>query len=58
MKALVYHGAGSAVEGVKKGDLVCLPFNIGCGHCKNCEGGLTGYCLTANPGTAGPVPSV
>ena len=44
---------GSAVERVKKGDLVCLPFNIGCGHCKNCEAGLTGYCLTANPGTAG-----
>jgi glutathione-independent formaldehyde dehydrogenase len=44
---------GKGVERVKKGDLVCLPFNIGCGHCKNCEHGLTGYCLTANPGTAG-----
>jgi glutathione-independent formaldehyde dehydrogenase len=44
---------GAAVERVKLGDLVCLPFNIGCGHCKNCEAGLTGYCLTANPGTAG-----
>lgn len=33
---------------------VCLPFNIGCGHCKNCERGLTAYCLRANePGTAG-----
>jgi glutathione-independent formaldehyde dehydrogenase len=44
---------GKGVERVKQGDLVCLPFNIGCGHCKNCEHGLTGYCLTANPGTAG-----
>ena len=30
-----------------------LPFNIGCGFCKNCERGLTGFCLTVNPGTAG-----
>jgi glutathione-independent formaldehyde dehydrogenase len=44
---------GAGVERVKQGELVCLPFNIGCGHCKNCEHGLTGYCLTANPGTAG-----
>jgi glutathione-independent formaldehyde dehydrogenase len=44
---------GPAVERIKKGDLVCLPFNIGCGFCKNCERGLTGFCLTANPGTAG-----
>lgn len=34
------------------GDLVCLPFNIGCGFCENCERGLTGFCLTANPGAA------
>jgi threonine dehydrogenase-like Zn-dependent dehydrogenase len=26
-----------------------MPFNISCGHCKNCERGLTAYCLTANP---------
>jgi glutathione-independent formaldehyde dehydrogenase len=35
------------------GDMVVLPFNIGCGFCKNCESGLTGFCLTANPGNAG-----
>ena len=23
----------------------CLPFNIACGYCKNCERGLTNYCL-------------
>ena len=33
--------------------MVCLPFNIGCGFCANCERGLTGYCLTVNPGNAG-----
>ena len=44
---------GNAVERVKVGDVVCLPFNIGCGFCQNCERGLSGFCLTANPGTAG-----
>jgi len=44
---------GKAVEKVKPGDMVCLPFNISCGHCRNCERGLTGFCLTANPGNAG-----
>ena len=28
---------GSAVERVKVGDYVCLPFNVGCGFCENCE---------------------
>jgi glutathione-independent formaldehyde dehydrogenase len=44
---------GVGVDRVKVGDLVCLPFNIGCGFCENCEKGLTGFCLTANPGSAG-----
>ncbi len=44
---------GAAVDRVKVGDRVCLPFNIGCGFCENCEKGLSGYCLTCNPGTAG-----
>ena len=44
---------GSAVERIKLGDRVCMPFNIGCGYCANCERGLTGFCLIANPGTAG-----
>ncbi len=30
-----------------------MPFNVGCGFCENCERGLTGFCLTTNPGTAG-----
>src|ERR1700735_4700123 len=44
---------GGAVDRIKVGDWVCLPFNIACGFCKNCERGLTGFCLTANPGSAG-----
>ena len=44
---------GSGVTRVKVGDYVCLPFNIGCGFCVNCERGFTGFCLTANPGFAG-----
>jgi glutathione-independent formaldehyde dehydrogenase len=44
---------GAAVDRLKVGDMVSLPFNIGCGTCKNCEAGLTGFCLRANPGSAG-----
>ncbi len=44
---------GKAVVRVKIGDRVCLPFNISCGFCKNCERGETGFCLTVNPGVAG-----
>jgi glutathione-independent formaldehyde dehydrogenase len=40
---------GDAVQKVEVGDWVCLPFNIACGHCVNCERGLTNYCLTAQP---------
>jgi len=44
---------GNGVERIKVGDRVCMPFNVGCGFCENCERGLTGFCLTANPGSAG-----
>jgi glutathione-independent formaldehyde dehydrogenase len=44
---------GSAVAGIQAGDYVCLPFNISCGFCENCERGLTAFCLTTNPGKAG-----
>ncbi|MDR4480709.1 MAG: glutathione-independent formaldehyde dehydrogenase [Nitrospira sp.] len=44
---------GKAVVRVKVGDMVCLPFNISCGFCQNCERGFTGFCLTLNPGVAG-----
>ncbi|HEX5995958.1 MAG TPA: glutathione-independent formaldehyde dehydrogenase [Jiangellales bacterium] len=41
--------AGPAVDRVQVGDMVCLPFNVACGFCANCERGLTAYCLTTNP---------
>lgn len=49
---------GQAVDTVKKGNKVCLPFNLGCGFCANRERGLSGYCLTLSdqsvmPGMAG-----
>ncbi|WP_254072136.1 alcohol dehydrogenase catalytic domain-containing protein [Rathayibacter sp. VKM Ac-2857] len=40
---------GDGVDKVAVGDHVVLPFNVACGHCKNCERGLTNYCLTAQP---------
>ena len=40
---------GSAVVKLSPGDRVCVPFNIGCGFCRNCEEGLTAFCLTAHP---------
>lgn len=44
---------GNGVTQVQVGERVCLPFNVSCGFCKNCERGLTAFCLTVNPGTAG-----
>src|SRR5271170_3873719 len=39
---------GAGVVSVKVGERVSLPFNISCGFCRNCEAGLTAYCLTTN----------
>jgi threonine dehydrogenase-like Zn-dependent dehydrogenase len=44
---------GGAVDRIRVDDWVCLPFNIGCGFCRNCERGLTAFCLTVNPGSVG-----
>ena len=45
---------GGGVDKIRVGDMVSVPFNVSCGHCNNCERGLTNYCLTANePGVAG-----
>lgn len=44
---------GKCVNRVKVGDWVCVPFNIACGTCRNCEKGLTAYCLVTNPGNVG-----
>ncbi|SDH91226.1 Threonine dehydrogenase [Sinosporangium album] len=40
---------GSAVRKVQVGEYVVLPFNIACGFCKDCERGLTNFCLTMRP---------
>lgn len=40
---------GDGVDKVQVGDRVVIPFNVACGHCKNCERGFTNYCLTAQP---------
>jgi glutathione-independent formaldehyde dehydrogenase len=44
---------GNAVDKIKVGDWVAIPFNVSCGHCANCERQLTAFCLTMNPGMAG-----
>ena len=40
---------GSAVEKVKVGDRVMVPFNISCGKCAFCKQELYGNCHEANP---------
>ncbi|GLX11015.1 glutathione-independent formaldehyde dehydrogenase [Microbispora sp. NBRC 16548] len=40
---------GPGVVRVRVGDMVCVPFNVACGFCANCESGLTAFCLTTNP---------
>lgn len=44
----VVEEVGEAVQSIKKGDRVVLPFNISCGFCHNCERGNTHACLTMN----------
>ncbi|HUY51522.1 MAG TPA: formaldehyde dehydrogenase, glutathione-independent [Streptosporangiaceae bacterium] len=45
--------AGPGVEFIKVGDLVSVPFNIGCGRCRNCKERKTGICLNVNPDRPG-----
>src|SRR5450759_3370785 len=45
--------AGPGVEFIKAGDLVSVPFNIGCGRCRNCKERKTGICLNVNPDRPG-----
>jgi glutathione-independent formaldehyde dehydrogenase len=44
---------GPAVQQLKIGDRVVLPFNIACGLCLNCVRGFTNACLALNPNGAG-----
>lgn len=45
----VVEAIGAAVERVRVGDRVSVPFNIACGTCRNCNDGWTSACLRANP---------
>jgi glutathione-independent formaldehyde dehydrogenase len=49
----VVEEVGEAVELVKAGDRVVMPFNIACGNCINCARGMTNACLTMNPHNPG-----
>jgi glutathione-independent formaldehyde dehydrogenase len=40
---------GPGVDFVKAGDRVSVPFNIGCGACRNCTNGWTSFCTRMNP---------
>ena len=40
---------GSAVDNLKRGDKVLVPFNISCGVCFFCSRGLFGNCHNSNP---------
>lgn len=40
---------GSAVQNVKVGDHLIVPFNISCGKCTFCKQGLFGNCHESNP---------
>ncbi len=45
----VVEEVGSAVEKIKPGDNVLVPFNIACGKCAFCKQGLYGNCHESNP---------
>lgn len=49
----VVEEVGSAVHSLRKGDRIVVPTHICCGFCQNCWKGLSGACLTTNPGNAG-----
>ncbi len=40
---------GEGVETVEVGDRVVVPFQISCGECERCRGGLTGSCSAVPP---------
>ncbi len=44
----VIESVGDAVASIRPGDRVVLPFNIGCGFCRDCHRGDTNMCLTMN----------
>lgn len=45
----IVEAIGPAVNRIRVGDRVSVPFNIACGTCRNCANGWTSFCLRANP---------
>ena len=45
---------GKAVNNLKRGDRVVVPFPIACGHCFFCDHHLPGHCENSNPEHYGP----
>jgi glutathione-independent formaldehyde dehydrogenase len=45
----VVEAVGDAVNRIRVGDRVSVPFNIACGTCRNCLSGWTSFCLRTNP---------
>jgi glutathione-independent formaldehyde dehydrogenase len=45
----IVEAVGDAVDRIKTGDRVSVPFNIACGTCRNCTSGWTSFCLRTNP---------
>jgi threonine dehydrogenase-like Zn-dependent dehydrogenase len=41
--------AGDAVTSVRPGDRVIVPFQVSCGHCRECSRGITGSCGSVPP---------
>lgn len=46
----IVQALGAAVQTLKVGDTVLVPFNIACGKCAFCKQGLYGNCHESNPG--------
>lgn len=48
----VVEEVGPAVETLRRGDRVVVPFNISCGRCASCKRGLTALCESSNPNSS------
>ena len=45
----VVEEVGPGAQFVKVGDRVSVPFNVGCGSCRNCTSGWSSFCTRMNP---------
>lgn len=51
----IVDAVGEDVTSLAVGDQISIPFNVACGHCRNCEKGKTAFCLNVNE--TGDVPA-